>query len=176
MKNSILLNMVLVTVLATSTFFISTTASTTEYNPWSDIDGDGEITIYDVVKVTGIYGSSGNPTRNVVEKADYYCLQYTLFPLQYGKNVSYYCSTGGYRYITWAITNEDHKNIWVLSSFSHNIERTRSFVVDEYHIDEYVVGPHKTLQVQGNYFEVNIRNVGPKHEIAYISLSIYATS
>ena len=65
MTPSILLNIVLVTVLATSMFFISTTASTAEYNPWSDIDGDGEITIYDVVKVTGIYGSSGDPTRNV---------------------------------------------------------------------------------------------------------------
>jgi len=65
MTPSKLLNIVLVTVLATSLFFISTTASTAEYNPWSDIDGDGEITIYDVVKVTGIYGSSGDPTRNV---------------------------------------------------------------------------------------------------------------
>ncbi|MCK4434648.1 hypothetical protein KAU92_04085 [Candidatus Bathyarchaeota archaeon] len=64
MTPSILLNIVLVTVLATSMFFISTTASM-EYNPWSDIDGDGEITIYDVVKLTGIYGSSGDPTRNV---------------------------------------------------------------------------------------------------------------
>ena len=65
MTPSILLNIVLVTVLATSLFFISTTASTAEYNPWSDIDGDGDIDIYDVVKVTGIYGSSGDPTRNV---------------------------------------------------------------------------------------------------------------
>ena len=65
MTHSKLLNIVLVTVLATSLFFISTTASTAEYNPWSDIDGDGDIDIYDVVRVTGIYHTSGDPTRNV---------------------------------------------------------------------------------------------------------------
>ena len=70
MKNSILLNMVLVIVLALSFFSIHTVANTSsyettdagpEYDPWRDLNDDGIINIYDVVMVTGIYGSTGTP-------------------------------------------------------------------------------------------------------------------
>lgn len=60
---------VLATFCLTSTLFmIIPTKSTTgigEYDPWVDIDGDGEITIYDVVGVTKSYAATGDPTRNV---------------------------------------------------------------------------------------------------------------
>ena len=61
MKTEVLLIFVLAAVLLASTLRISATTSAVEYNPWYDLDGDGKITIYDVVKVTGIYGSSGEP-------------------------------------------------------------------------------------------------------------------
>jgi len=70
MTPSILLNIVLVTVLALSFFSIHTAANTSsyettdagpEYDPWRDLNDDGIINIYDVVMVTGIYGSTGTP-------------------------------------------------------------------------------------------------------------------
>jgi len=51
-----------------ATFFMgvkTTTTSTTEYDPWADIDGDGDIDIFDLRKVAKVYGGTGDPTRNV---------------------------------------------------------------------------------------------------------------
>jgi len=44
--------------------FIRTTAST-PYDPWCDIDDDGDIDIYDVVDMAGRYGTTGDSTKNV---------------------------------------------------------------------------------------------------------------
>lgn len=54
----------------TATLFIGVTssgnqivASTTEYDPWVDLDDDGNITIFDVVKVCSRYGTEGTPVN-----------------------------------------------------------------------------------------------------------------
>lgn len=39
--------------------------STPEYNPWADLNEDGIVDIFDVVAVTGIYESTGEPVKNV---------------------------------------------------------------------------------------------------------------
>jgi hypothetical protein len=39
--------------------------STPEYNPWADMNDDGIVDIFDVVAVTGIYESTGEPVKNV---------------------------------------------------------------------------------------------------------------
>lgn len=41
------------------------TATAATYDPWADLNGDGRIDIMDVVGLTGIYGTTGNPARNV---------------------------------------------------------------------------------------------------------------
>ena len=56
----------LATFLLVSLFFVSATTSISnralgEYDPWCDIDDDGDIDIFDVVKVAGLYGTSGEP-------------------------------------------------------------------------------------------------------------------
>jgi hypothetical protein len=53
--------------LATLLFMVVPTRSQGfgEYDPWSDIDGDGTIGILDVVQVTNKYATTGDPTRNV---------------------------------------------------------------------------------------------------------------
>ena len=68
MTPSILLNIMLLTIISASFFLVNTTANTSnyettsvEYNPWRDLNDDGIINIYDVVMVTGIYGSTGTP-------------------------------------------------------------------------------------------------------------------
>jgi hypothetical protein len=45
---------------------ITTTRSQTEeYDPWIDTNDDGVINIYDLVKAASIYGTEGDPTKNV---------------------------------------------------------------------------------------------------------------
>lgn len=58
---------VLATFCLTATLFmISTTKSQTEqYDAWADLNGDGKIDILDVVGMTSIYATTGNPTKNV---------------------------------------------------------------------------------------------------------------
>ncbi len=53
-----------VTIVLVSLFFIGGTTSVSnlaigEYDPWCDLDDDGDIDIFDVVKVAGSYGASG---------------------------------------------------------------------------------------------------------------------
>ena len=64
--SSMLLNIMLLTILSASFFLVNSTASnyettSVEYDPWRDLNDDGVINIYDVVMVTGIYGSTGTP-------------------------------------------------------------------------------------------------------------------
>lgn len=55
----------LLTFCLTAASFMVATSKSQEYNPWADINGDGKIDILDVVGTTGIYGTTGNPTKNV---------------------------------------------------------------------------------------------------------------
>ena len=49
-------------------FLIAGTASVGVYDPWADLDNDGDIDIYDIVYIAGIYGSEGeNITKTSVE-------------------------------------------------------------------------------------------------------------
>jgi len=51
----------LVTLLIASMFFVGITTSTVEYDPWVDLDDDGDIDMFDVVNMAGRYGTSGTP-------------------------------------------------------------------------------------------------------------------
>jgi len=67
--HSILLNITLVTILVASFFFVNTAANTSkyettslpEYDPWVDLDDDGDVDLYDAVRLLKIYGTKGSP-------------------------------------------------------------------------------------------------------------------
>jgi hypothetical protein len=67
--HSILLNIILVTVFVASFLFVNTAANTSkyettslsEYDPWVDLDDDGDVDLYDAVRLLAIYGTKGNP-------------------------------------------------------------------------------------------------------------------
>ncbi len=66
MKVSTMLGSTLVGVLFASVLLVSVTSSklaTTEavYNPWYDLDNDGDIDIFDIVRMAGSYGMTGEP-------------------------------------------------------------------------------------------------------------------
>lgn len=48
----------------TATLLVGVTSSA-EYDPWVDLDDSGEIDIFDALTLAGVYGTSGNPTKNV---------------------------------------------------------------------------------------------------------------
>jgi len=64
MTSSILLNIILLTIFSASYLLVNTTAETTNthgYDPWVDLDDDGDIDLYDAVELLTRYGSKGTP-------------------------------------------------------------------------------------------------------------------
>jgi len=97
---------VLVAVLATfcisSALFAvkpSGSQATLPYNPWSDINDDGKIDIFDVVSVTALYGQTGNPTKPVIINHNWREGNYS-FSLNPGGYTSLNISTIGFRIVT----------------------------------------------------------------------------
>ena len=58
-----LLNIALTTTLLTSLLLVGATSSSSvaEYDPWCDLDDDGDIDIFDIVQMAGKYGTTGTP-------------------------------------------------------------------------------------------------------------------
>jgi hypothetical protein len=54
----------LVCGLLASTLLVGLTASA-PYDPWCDLDEDGRISIFDVVQIAAVYGTLGDPGKNV---------------------------------------------------------------------------------------------------------------
>ena len=50
----------LIVVLACSMLLVGITSSA-PYDPWCDLDDDGDIDIFDIVKMAGAYGTTGTP-------------------------------------------------------------------------------------------------------------------
>ena len=94
MKKAILF---LVTLLS-SLFLVSTTTSS-PYDPWCDIDGDGDIDIYDAVDLAGKYGTTGNPARNVTIIHNTYEFLEDFNFTEHSAH-SYRFTTKGYRQVT----------------------------------------------------------------------------
>jgi hypothetical protein len=56
-----LMGMMVIGFLLASAWLVGSTSSAGAYNPWYDLDDDGDIDIFDVVKMASIYGTSGDP-------------------------------------------------------------------------------------------------------------------
>ena len=111
---------VLVAVLATfcisSALFAvkpSGSQATLPYNPWSDINDDGKIDIFDVVSVTALYGQTGNPTKPVIINHNWKEGNYS-FNLQPNKCLNISIDTSGFKIITLSIHaySKPTGNIW----------------------------------------------------------------
>ncbi|MCW3980044.1 MAG: hypothetical protein NWF11_01045, partial [Candidatus Bathyarchaeota archaeon] len=50
-----------VMVLLGSLLLVAVTGSESVYDPWCDLDDDGDIDIFDIVRMAGIYGTAGDP-------------------------------------------------------------------------------------------------------------------
>jgi hypothetical protein len=62
MKRNVIIA-VLATFCLTATLFM--VSSSLGYDPWADINEDGQIEMKDIAYSARLYGSSGDPTKNV---------------------------------------------------------------------------------------------------------------
>ncbi len=67
MSSSTLVNIMLAIILIASLFLVNSTAlsSQQEYDPWIDNNEDGAINILDAIRLAGVFGTQGNPAKNV---------------------------------------------------------------------------------------------------------------
>ena len=170
---------VLATFCLTSTLLMivptrSQTTTSAGYDPWVDTDGDGKITIYDVVRTTAIYGSTGDPTRNVTIAGHANKLAYSVRSVvipatswftsdpilihSYSKmTVSLVFDCVGPEFDYWLWSGHDN------SSFP--------FLADTF--DETALGlvNCKTYDVMNMYVKIRVRN--PQAFEGYLSLDVY---
>jgi hypothetical protein len=59
-----LANLAVAALLLFTPFLVGLTSSA-PYDPWNDLDEDGKISIFDVVKIATTYGTTGDPAKNV---------------------------------------------------------------------------------------------------------------
>ena len=80
----------LVILLFSTLVSVSSQAAT--YDPWADFDDDGDVDIFDVVKVTSLYGCREgepcwNPRVDVVEDGIINIFDVTLVSSYYGQQI-----------------------------------------------------------------------------------------
>ena len=61
---STLANLALTAILLLTPILVGLTSSA-PYDPWNDLDESGKIDIFDVVRIAGTYGTTGDPGKNV---------------------------------------------------------------------------------------------------------------
>jgi hypothetical protein len=66
-KKKDLVIVALATFCLTATLFmiVSTRSQTGQYDPWMDLDDNGQINILDAIDLSNVYGTSGDPTKIV---------------------------------------------------------------------------------------------------------------
>jgi len=97
----------LLTFCLTATLFTVATTRSQEYDPWADLNGDGKIDILDVVGMTSIYGTTGDPTKNVTIAGHANKLAYSVESLLVGAGLQFHTpiiSVDGYSKMTVCLT------------------------------------------------------------------------
>jgi len=107
-----LANLVVGAVLLLTPFFVGLTSSA-PYDSWYDLDENGKINIFDVVRLAGTYGTAGDPGKNVTLVGRANNLAYTnVTSVAAGASfVSPWISVDGYSKVTVSLyTNANNNN------------------------------------------------------------------
>ncbi len=160
---------VLLTFCFTATLFMVATTRSQEYDPWADLNGDGKIDILDVVGVTGIYATTGDPAKNVT------IVNWPKNNLAYSVDTtvggfagfeSPYINTAGYSKISICIYTSAAQNTYTLHA------RHRTLTLD-FNVDyaENMMFYVKTYDVPNEQVLVSFFNADASSR--YLNLDIY---
>jgi hypothetical protein len=169
MRKDIIITALLTFCLTATLFMIATTRSQ-EYNPWADINADGKIDILDVVGTTGIYGMSGDPTKNVTIAGHANKLAYSVESVLVGAGLDFYTpyiSVDGYSKMTICLTT--YSNNWNCYIFCGHPSGAEWFTVDQ--ISGSIYSFSKTYDVPNQ--EVMIRYANGAAVTIPISIDVY---
>jgi len=148
------------------------TSKSAEYNPWSDINGDGKIDILDVVKVTGIYGTTGDSTKNVTIAGHANKLAYSVESVLVGAGLDFYApyiSVDGYSKMTICLTTYgSNMDCYIFCQHPHGAE---VFIVDQISGVPGVYSFSKTYDVPNQ--EILIRYANHEGVSIPISIDVY---
>jgi len=181
-KASILLNAILTTILATSLFFMvsgvqvtsAPKASAAGYDPWLDYDENGIINMLDLYNTAIAYGTTGDPTKNVIVAGHANKLAYSVrnvvIPAM-GWFDSGPILVDGYSKMTVGLVfacDGPEFDYWLWSGHDNS---SFAFLADEF--DETALGlvNCKTYDVVNMYIKIRVRN--PQAIEGYLSVDVY---
>ena len=169
------LNIVLVSLLVTVLFFgVATSNSGDGYDPWVDYDESGNVDHMDLYQFAQSYGESGDPTKNVTIKRNYYTYHKSFTDVAPGSWNGIGNSTAGYdRVSLFMVIFQMNATIDVF----FGIEGSGPFLVDEFSVygwDEWSTCIHRVYDVDGDRIVVNIKNIGTSIGEEYIGMYVTA--
>lgn len=141
------------------------------YDPWMDYNEDGIIDINELYPIGQSYGSTGDPTRNVMTKHSCYEWGQWSTLLAYG-DYMFYNDTRGYGEVS--ITVWTNATIGVLVSFYPSSGTNGPAVEVDYFLHTSGVATHRTYPVISGRVCIRISNPDPT-AVEY-GLHLYVTS
>ena len=107
-------------VLVGALLLVNASSSAT-YDSWSDLDADGDIDIFDIVKIAGAYGTMGDPAKNVTISGHANRLAYTVTTTVAASGFFYsgFISVDGYAKVTVCLYSNAADNTYRLETRSH---------------------------------------------------------
>jgi len=124
----------MLTALMLSLAFIPLSGSQTtfQYDPWADINDDGKIDAKDIGYTCRLFGTTGDPTKNVIINHNHTSVSYVVYiPTETGGHIN--ITTAGYRQITlYLYVPSVSINIPILGSYSFdtNISIATGFLIE----------------------------------------------
>jgi|GEM_PF-2975844 hypothetical protein len=187
---------VLIAVLATfcltsSLFAVKPSGSQTErqYDPWADLNDDGKISMDEIVRMCELFGTTGDPTKNVnvTNFPQIYRIMHTTYTYAetfHAKSVLpvwRYFETEGYRQITIAISIDGNASVtisWAIPNggcwdqYRYSVISSYNFTVVTYQ----VIAPEIYIEFC-SFLEVKDNNIIKFYPLnATITLGIYMTT
>jgi hypothetical protein len=138
-------------------------SSSAPYDPWSDLDENGKIDIFDLVKIAGAYATTGDPARNVTIAG------YASKMGSSGQGIAPY---GGYTFEVTGTEGFHAISVGIDPDYGVDVQIQwhvggLTYTVDTYHVD----GGTETLRrydVQGDSLLVAVLNSGSSSNMVWL--------
>lgn len=173
------INVLIAAVLLASPFVVGLTAS--QYDPWADINDDGKIDIKDIAYTAKLFGTLGDPTKNVTvtnwpESMEISVWWFQFLDIDEGKASSFYNASGFGQLHVLAFASDLTGSITVtVRGIMHDPGHTttapidaRTFVLISSNAMTSLTIPVPSAEFQF-YAQTDVASIG------YISLSFYLT-